>query len=480
VRHRLVGDSYWHDRAVRAERAAVTVADRTTLALFAGASGVTAAAIVVFEPSAIVTVAALPAVLTFALLAWGVLRGSRTAILLLVFIAVFLLDAVFRVREYQDKDVDFQVVLKLGVWAMITLVALFHIRSWFPIVVKPTNIPLIMFLTWLFVTATVSPSPAYSAVAAFSILTYVLFSAYLFSTFDEVEIFAAIAVALIVFCIVSIIVYFAVPTFGHYVYWLNGERYVSPRLAGIAGSANNAGRIAAFALVITGLYAREFYHLSRMFVPTAAIVGLITLVMTNSRTSIMMVAAILFVVYFVTWHRLYIAVLMLSVGLVALAIVLPAGDQVLMLLSRGGSMDEVTSMTGRTEIWYAVAKLAEAKPLMGYGYGSSVFVLPQHEREIGFLTSHAHNLALQLFLTTGWVGVVLFALSTFAVALRAVSTGNRTVFALLSFVLLNGITESSGFTTLANICSLAFAIAATLPPAERIDEVHPSYQRGFS
>jgi O-antigen ligase len=106
--------------------------------------------------------------------------------------------------------------------------------------------------------------------------------------------------------------------------------------------------------------------------------------------------------------------------------------------------------------------------------------LPQHEREIGFLTSHAHNLALQLFLTTGWVGVVLFALSTFAVALRAVSTGNRTVFALLTFVLLNGITESSGFTTLANICSLAFAIAVTLPPTGKVHDVHPSYQRGFS
>jgi O-antigen ligase len=458
----------------------VTAADRAMLMLLGGACAVAAAALVAFEPSAVLAVAAFPAVLLLALLAWGALRGSRTAILLLAFAAVFLLDAVFRVREYQDKDVDFQVILKLGVWAMIMSVALFNIRSWITTWLKPTSMPLIMFLIWLFVTATVSPVPTYSAVAAFSILAYVLFSSYLFSTLDEIEVFAAIVIALIVFCIISIIVYFAVPQFGHYVYWVNGERYISPRLAGIAGSANNMGRIAAFALVVTGLYAREFHRLNRMLVPTAAIVAVIALVMSNSRTSMMMVGAILFFVYFVTWRRLYLAVFLLSAGLVALAIVLPAGDQVLMLLSRGGSMDEVTSMTGRTEIWYAVAKLAEAKPLMGYGYGSSVFVLPQHEREIGFLTSHAHNLALQLFLTTGWVGVVLFALSTFAVALRAVSTGNRTVFALLSFVLLNGITESSGFTTLANICSLAFAIAVALPPAERVHEVHPPYQRRFS
>jgi O-antigen ligase len=458
----------------------VTVADRTTLVLLASICAVVAAALVAFEPSAILAAAVLPAVLVFALLAWGALRGSQTAILLLVFVAVFLLDAVFRVRDYQDKDVDFQVILKLGVWAAIALVALFHIRDWLAALLTPTNIPLIMFLIWLFVTAIVSPVPAYSAVAAFSILTYVLFSAYLFSTFDGTEIFAAIVLALTAFCCISIIVYFAVPHFGHYVYWVNGERYISPRLAGIAGSANNMGRIAALALVITGIYAREFHRLNRLFVPIAAIVAVVALVMTNSRTSIMMVAAILFFVYFVTWRRLYIAVFVLSAGLVSLAIVLPAGDQVLMLLSRGGGMDEVTSMTGRTEIWYAVTKLAEAKPLMGYGYGSSVFVLPQHEREIGFLTSHAHNLALQLFLTTGWVGVVLFALSTFAVALRAVASGDRKVLAFLSFVLLNGVTESSGFTTLANACSLAFAIAVTLPPTERTHEVRPSYQRRFS
>ncbi len=458
----------------------MTAADRTALVLLSGLCAAVAAALVLFEPSAILTIAALPAVIAFALLARGALYESKTAVLLLAFIAVFLLDAVFRVREYEDKGVDFQVILKLGVWAMIAAVALVHIRSWLANLLTPTNLTAVMFLVWLFLTAAVSPMPAYSLVAAFSIAAYVLFAAYLFSNYDAAEIFAVIVAALVGFCIVSIIVYFAVPSFGHYVYWVNGERYVSPRLSGIAGSANNMGRVAAFALVVTGLYAREFHRMNRLIVPVTAIVAGVTLVMTNSRTSMMMVAAILFASYLLTWRRLYIAVFVLSAGLVALAILLPAGDQVLMLLSRGGSMDEVTSMTGRTEIWYAVAKLAETKPLMGFGYASSVFVLPEHEREVGFLTSHAHNLALQLLLTTGWVGLVLFALSTLSIGFRAVVAGDRRVLAFLSFVLLNGITESSGFTTLANICSFAFAIAITLQPAESVHEVRPAYQRRFS
>jgi hypothetical protein len=48
---------------------------------------------------------------------------------------------------------------------------------------------------------------------------------------------------------------------------------------------------------------------------------------------------------------------------------------------------------------------------------------------------------------------------------------------LLAYVLLNGLTESSAFGTVANICTLAFAIAVTLPPGWNIYESDRSYQR---
>jgi O-antigen ligase len=438
------------------------------------------AGLVAVEPSLSIAVVAAPMVIAATIVAFGAIGGNRAATLILVFMAIFLIDIVFRVRDYQDKGVDFQVVLKLAAWGLIGLVAILNPRYWLGTILVPSNIPWIMFLIWLLFTATLSPIPAYSAVSAFSICAYAMFCAYIFARFDHVEIIAAMVASIVVFCAISIVIYFAIPEFGRYVYWLNEQRYVSGRLAGVAGSANNMGRIAAFGLLLVGLYAREFSSYSRLLTITAVLIMSVALVMTNSRTSMAMIAAILFAVYALNWRRLYIAIFGVSAALVCMALLLPAGDEALKLISRSGNLEEVTSMTGRTDIWYAVLKLAEEQPITGHGYASSILVLPQHEREVGFLTSHAHNLVLQLLLTTGWVGVVLFGISVVCVALRASIFGDRVVLALLSFVFLNGVTESSGFTTLANICSLAFAMAVTLPPI-RYDNSnhahHPAHNR---
>lgn len=462
----------------------MTLAERDIVKIFLVTSGVILASLALFDPASLVSIAALPAVLATLLLVWGVLRGNRVAVLLHLFVAIFLVQAVFRIRDYQDKDVDFQVILKITVWITVAMAALFHARHWLRTVLVPSNYPWILFLLWLFATAVVSQVPAYTLASAFTVFACVIFSAYLFSSFSEVEVFATIVAAITLFCVVSIIVYFAIPEFGHYVYWLNQERFVSPRLAGIAGSANNMALIAAFSLVVIGLYAREFHRWHVLFAPVCALIALTALLMTHSRGPLAGTAAILFIVYMFRWRRMYAAFFILSGGLLGLALVLPKGEPfILKMISRSGNVSEITSFTGRTEIWQAVIKLAAAEPWMGYGYASSVFVLPQHASQIGFATSHAHNVVLQLLLTTGWIGVALFALSILSVSLRAALQRDRIVFAMLMFVIFNGITESSGFTTLANICTFAFAIAVTMPPLQQNRESHENniaYQRGFS
>lgn len=462
----------------------MTLADRDILGVFLATGVAVIAGILLFDPSSLIAVAAFPAICAGLILAWGVMKGNRFAILSHLFVTIFLVQAVFRIRDYQDKDLDFQVIVKIVIWMTVAAASLFHVRLWLRTILVPGNYPWILFLLWLFATTAVSPVPAYTAVSAFTVVACVLFSAYLFAGFDEVEIFAIIVAAITLFCVVSIIVYFAIPQFGHYVYWVNQERFVSPRLAGIAGSANNMALIAAFSIVVIGLYAREFHRMHPLFAPVAGLISLAALLLTESRGPLTGALAILFVVYMLHWRRLYAAIMMFSLGLLGLAVLLPKGEAfIFKMVSRSGNVSEITSFTGRTEIWNAVLKLSAAEPWMGYGYASSVFVLPQHASEVGFATSHAHNLFLQLLLTTGVIGVSLFVISVIVIFLRAAVQRDRTVFAMMLFVIFNGITESSGFTTLANICTFAFAIAVTLPPLQRNRESYENnfaYQRGLS
>ena len=459
----------------------MTLTNGHYIVLSALGAAVVAAGIALFEPSSLVVVAAVPIVLATFFLLRGAVSSQKHATLFLLFLTVFLMHAVFRIRDYQDKDVDFQVVIKIVLWVTVAAISLLHARSWIRLLSNPVNLPCVLFLIWLFMTALVSPNPTYTAVSAFTVFACVVFSAYLFSQFDPADIFVTIILSITLFCAVSIVVYFALPEFGHYVYWLNEERYVSSRLSGIAGSANNMALVAAFGIVVTGLYAREFHRMNRLIVPAAVLLCGAALLMTNSRSPLVMALLILAAVYIFNRKRLYAGLFMASVGILVFAALIPFGQEFLLkAVSRSGDASEVTSFTGRTEIWYAVLKLVEAQPLMGYGYASSVFVLPEHTNEVGFATSHAHNVMLQLLLTTGWIGAALFALSIVGVALRAIVYRDPIAFGMMAFVLLNGITESSGFSTLANICTFAFGIAVSLPAPMRTHENHYSYQRRFS
>jgi O-antigen ligase len=454
----------------------MTAADRNAARLLGTATFLLVAALLIWDPSSLIAVLVMPAVFLLGLVLWGALRGDRWGVMALTFIAVFLIDATFRRREFADKSVDYQIMMKVGLWIAMAVVSLVHIRRWASVLVIPSNIPWILFLSWLCVTAAVSEVPAYSAMTSFSIYSFALFCAFIFHTYDRVEVFAVMTASMVVFSVVSIIVYFVVPDLGHFIYWDNGERFLSARLSGIAGSANNAGRLAAFGLILVGINFREFRKLHPLFVPVSVPVMTVTLLMTNSRTSLAMVIAILFCVYALNWRRFYLLMLMGSLTLFLAIVLIPAGDQIFAVISRSGNIEEVSSMTGRTNIWHAVLELSAERPWAGYGYASSIFVLPENERLVGFSVGHAHNLILQLLLTTGWTGVILFTVAVLSVGLRAAYTRDWMVLALLAVVILNGVTEASGFTTLANILSLAFTIAITLPPQRtEAHENDPAY-----
>jgi hypothetical protein len=134
----------------------MTAADRNAALVLGGATLAVTFGLLLADPSALITILVLPGALLLSLILWSALRGERFGIMALVFLGVFLIDATFRRREFTDKSLDYQVLMKIGLWLTIALVSLIHLRRWASVLMVPSNIPWIMFLSWLCLTAAVS------------------------------------------------------------------------------------------------------------------------------------------------------------------------------------------------------------------------------------------------------------------------------------------------------------------------------------
>lgn len=83
-----------------------------------------------------------------------------------------------------------------------------------------------------------------------------------------------------------------------------------------------------------------------------------------------------------------------------------AGD-VLDYVKRGQDTQEFGSFTGRTAIWRHVTKKMWETPVLGHGYGVTRFTMGEPPGA-GFQPMHCHNTMLEVFFSTGFVGLVPF------------------------------------------------------------------------
>ena len=128
-----------------------------------------------------------------------------------------------------------------------------------------------------------------------------------------------------------------------------------------------------------------------------------------------------------------------AVGVAVLAAVL-APASVLKALGKD------PTLTGRTDIWAAVARRIAERPLTGYGYGAfwEKTSAPARivRKEANWPVPSAHNGWLDLLLQVGWIGAALFAatamLALVALSVRAPRSrdGGFGLFYLLLFLIL--------------------------------------------
>jgi O-antigen ligase len=111
------------------------------------------------------------------------------------------------------------------------------------------------------------------------------------------------------------------------------------------------------------------------------------------------------------------------------------------LVSKSGTTEELTSGTGRSQIWGASLRLIAERPLTGYGAATSKDLLADYTR-------YTHNMVLNVGLSGGIIPMALLAAAFLYGFGRLWSDPQPVADALFLFIFLNGLAENVCFLVL--------------------------------
>jgi O-antigen ligase len=156
------------------------------------------------------------------------------------------------------------------------------------------------------------------------------------------------------------------------------------RLTGITGTANVAGYISAFTCLALYNYRRYIPNRIPLYFYAMIAINFAVLLLSNSRTSL---AALLLSIAVAEMVRLTLSRIIVFFSLICfliLFLMVVDIESILVMATRSGDISEITSGTGRSVIWSLVMRLIEERPFFGWGYASTIFVLPDEGASLGF------------------------------------------------------------------------------------------------
>lgn len=348
---------------------------------------------------------------------------DRTVCWLLVFAVVFLMGADFRGGSAETFEVHWQIYLRLLVAFVCGLVGVLLISKSYQDFFTWPGLLVTVYLIWYAVTIPTSIDRTYSAAAWVSLLGVLLFLPGAMRQLGGLGFLSAIASGLVFYLVGSWVAYLFFPEIGVFREQVT-QTDVFERMGGL-GHPNELGFYSAYTiLVFAGLGISGRVH--GWIVTAGILLGIITVLVCFSRTAILVSGFGLFFVVQAQCRRRGNAI---GVS-VALAIVFGgaflalgsgkldwAVDRALKKVTKSGSLDELKTATGRTEIWaYGIKKIHES-PLYGYGYGSARFIMVDH-------SFHCHNALLNAAMFGGYVSGVI-VLMMFLVLLQGVLLSPR-------------------------------------------------------
>lgn len=394
------------------------------------------------------------------------MQAKRWALITFLAMVTFLVDASARSQGYEGPTFDLQSLVKLMVWAGAMAIGLAHLARSVHVLATLRGAAVLAYGLWALISTVYSVSPGYTAGAGFAFLSFVLFSAALVCLLDQETILKTIAATLFVFLVVSVGWYLLGPGAESS---LLGER----RAIGISGSPNNLGRISTLFILILLLLVGERVTSKRLAFATSG-VGVIALLLSQSRTSFLALAAG-FIASRRGRQRWYI-VLVAVVGIAVLALAAQSipyfSDYVAKYVSRSGGTSEVFTLTGRTKIWSYVWDKWLQSPWLGFGYASTkTFMVEEFFTSWWWTTQSAHNSILQSLVTVGLLGTSFVILTWLAQLHQMLVHPNSFRDAIFAFVFVTGLTEAGAVGNTPSLLTLLWLIGVMWLPSGASDTV---------
>jgi exopolysaccharide production protein ExoQ len=318
------------------------------------------------------------------------------------------LDVSRAVRSGETVDLSFQVLLKLALVGLSLVLGAWGIL-WRPNMVQvfatvPGTLVLVLLL-WHYVTATTAVMPAVALASAFAFTGIVLLTIVHLYTHGARTVFCDVAMGMGLYAMVGIFLSFVSPELTTFQEFISNKESIA-RFGGL-GHPNTLGAyvvlcfVIAFGLSMDGelpwgwsacAFALCVYVLSLAMSRTPVIAGTIAIgLILMPRLSLVTKISVAGIGLMVIWTWLFI-----DAGFGTDAI----RSTLLQSVTKTGQAEELTSATGRTEIWAIALELIAQQPLMGWGSGSTPVVMTG-------VSGHSHNLILQPTVTLGFPGGAL-------------------------------------------------------------------------
>ena len=387
--------------------------------------------------------------------------------LMVLFAATFL----NLVNVQVDKDtvaIDKQVILKLlvlagcGAYGGLGFLLLPKVRRTiltFPI------LWMFIILGFYLLAVPTSISPTESLASTISIACVLLMTVTVLHHAGCQVVLNVVFAAMTLFVALSWVVYFVVPTIGIFAEPLpDGEFQI--RMSGLA-HPNTLGQFSGL-MIVVGFLLFVKYKQRSVFLYAAVLMAVAALVGSLSRTSLLATMVAIAVVYrnrvFLRKNLIYslwFGVLGL-IGLMILSMTTDVGALIaekLSFISKSGDAEELTSATGRADIWEYAIQMIGQRPLNGYGAATTKHHLIE-------FSSYTHNLILNIAFSSGVLGG-LAALCMCLGRVRALFTNHHAIAdSLVAFILVNGLFENVIFSFLAGMPTIVWTIGLCLPAME--------------